>query len=86
MSSAQEFGDELAFVHVQAGARFVGESPRADFGRAGMIEDVGLPGILDAVTHGGYRSARLAGQHQQAHAKRPTSICRSSATSAMCSA
>ena len=49
MGDRAELGHKLAFVDVQSARRFVGKTPRSDFRGPRMIENVRLPGVLDAV-------------------------------------
>ena len=56
-----ELGDEMGLVDVEAAAIGVGESPRADFGRAAVIEDASAPGRFDALARGRHAAAGLAG-------------------------
>ena len=49
------------FIDVQAAAFAIGESPRADFGGAAVVDDAGAPGRFDPPARGGDAAARLAG-------------------------
>ena len=56
-----KLGDEFRFVDVQAATLGIGKSPGADFRRAGMIDDAGIPGRLDSLAERRHAAARLAG-------------------------
>ena len=63
-----DLDDELGFEHVQAAG--VGDAlhgHRPDFGHAGVVEDAGAPGRLDAAARGRDAAARLAGHDDRPH-------------------
>src|SRR5262249_33138503 len=62
-----KLGDELGFVDMKAAAIGIGESPGANFGRAGMVDHVGMPSGFDPVAKGRDTAARLAGDNDFLH-------------------